>query len=306
VWGFVPDDPISNLVSSANKQFIQLCADCHSRRLLIAEKDPNTPADYHAVNTLSLLSTDLYFDDGQIKDEVFVMGSFLQSEMSEAGVTCSNCHNPHSGKLKLIVNHTCTPCHSASTYDMPAHHQHKVDSAGSQCVDCYMPARTYMQIGDRRDHSFVIPKAAVSGAIDSRNARLNCHQQEHFPWVAKQLKACSSEKSQSNSILAPSTHWSKIHLLSGEQQLAYTQQNLAVASPIVGAKLLEIINRQPSQASVSLAIEQLTSEQPLLRRAAINVLRQLPAEQGYQYLYPMLKDPLKSVRFYATSLLASW
>jgi tetratricopeptide (TPR) repeat protein len=55
-----------------------------------------------------------------------------------------------------------------------------------------------------------------------------------------------------------------------------------------------------------LAIEQLNSEQPLISRAAIDVLRNLPPNQGYQYLYPMLKDPVKSVRFHATSLLASW
>jgi hypothetical protein len=110
--------------------------------LPIAEKTQTTsriPADFHDANYLSLMSSDLYFDDGQIKDEVFVMGSFLQSKMAEAGVTCSNCHNPHSGKLTLPGNQTCTQCHSASTYDMTAHHQHNVDTAGSQCVDCHMP-----------------------------------------------------------------------------------------------------------------------------------------------------------------------
>ncbi|GAC18618.1 hypothetical protein GARC_1646 [Paraglaciecola arctica BSs20135] len=307
VWGFAPKDPIANLVSGKNNQYMQQCADCHSRRLPIAGKTPTikqNPVDYHDANYLSLMSADLYFDDGQIKDEVFVMGSFLQSKMAEAGVTCSNCHNPHSGKLKLPGNQTCTQCHSAPTYDLPEHHQHKVDSLGSQCVNCHMPARTYMQVDDRRDHSFVIPNAAVSAAIDSPNACLNCHQKEDLSWVAAKL--ATWPKAKSSPLLATTEHWSNIHLLPSTEQLTFAKQQLSKTSPIVAAKLLEIINRQPSQGSVTLAIEQLYSEEPLLRRAAIDVLRNLPPDQGYQYLYPMLKDPVKSVRFHATALLASW
>jgi hypothetical protein len=156
VWSFAVKDPIANLVSDGNNQYMQQCGDCHSRRLPIADKTQHVskrPADYHDVNTLSLMSSDLYFDDDQIKDEVFVMGSFLQSKMTEAGVTCSNCHNPHSDKLRFSGNQTCTQCHSATTYELPDHHQHKMDTAGSQCVNCHIPARTYMQVDDRRDHS---------------------------------------------------------------------------------------------------------------------------------------------------------
>jgi hypothetical protein len=309
VWGFSQKDPIANLVSDGNSQYMQQCADCHSRRLPISDKTQNVskrPAGYHDVNTLSLMSSELYFDDGQIKDEVFVMGSFLQSKMAKAGVTCSNCHNPHTGKLKFSGNQTCTQCHSATTYDLPEHHQHKMDTAGSQCVNCHMPARTYMQVDDRRDHSFVIPNAEVSAAINSPNACLDCHQTEGLSWITTQLSAWRNGKAKPTLQQATKEHWSNIHLLPEAERLSFAKQQLLEAPPMVAAKLLEIINRQPSQASVSLAIEQLSSEQPLIRRAAIDVLRNLPANQGYQYLYPMLKDPVKSVRFHATSLLASW
>jgi tetratricopeptide (TPR) repeat protein len=181
-----------------------------------------------------------------------------------------------------------------------------VDTAGSQCVDCHMPERTYMQVDDRRDHSFVIPNAEVSAGIGSPNACLSCHQTEDLSWVKAKLATWSGNKTKANPLQSPASHWSKIHLLTGSERLAFAQQTLATTSPIVTAKLLEIINRQPSQESVSIAIEQLNSEQPLPRRTAIDVLRNLPPNQGYQYLYPMLKDPVKSVRFHATSLLASW
>ncbi|MCI2286250.1 hypothetical protein L3081_26005, partial [Colwellia sp. MSW7] len=49
---------------------------------------------------LSLLTPQLYYPDGQIYDENFVYGSFLQSECIK--MACgSNCHDPHSAKLTL-------------------------------------------------------------------------------------------------------------------------------------------------------------------------------------------------------------
>jgi hypothetical protein len=78
---------------------INSCGRCHSRRSSITVNyeyglsllDTHMPA---------LLDEGLYFSDGQIHDEVFVWGSFLQSRMYQKGVTCSDCHDPHSAKLK--------------------------------------------------------------------------------------------------------------------------------------------------------------------------------------------------------------
>ena len=71
------------------------CGRCHSRRgVITAEYEYGKPlADTHRP---ALLHDPLYFSDGQIRDEVYVYGSFLQSRMYQAGVTCSDCHNPHS------------------------------------------------------------------------------------------------------------------------------------------------------------------------------------------------------------------
>ncbi|MFA3791856.1 multiheme c-type cytochrome [Aliiglaciecola sp. SL4] len=313
VFGFAKNDPIANLISGGNKQFMQQCADCHSRRLPIediTQVDKNT-SDYHNLNSLNLISPNLYFDDGQILDEVFVVGSFLQSKMAEAGVTCSNCHNPHTGKLKFNGNQTCTQCHSVNTYDTPEHHHHKSEEQGAQCVNCHMPERTYMQVDDRRDHSFVLPNAEISAQINSPNACLSCHQQQDLTWVDKQLKSWHGNDSELGAVKSSKTsrtapHWSQIHLLSGRQQIKFAQQQLPNASALVGGKLLQIINQQPSQESINLALQQLNSDDPLLRRAALDILRLLPPNQAYQYLSPLLQDPVKSVRFHATSILTPW
>ena len=129
------------------------CGACHSRRLQLAT---GTAGAFHDRYLLQLIEPPFYFEDGQIRDEVFVTGSFLQSRMHQAGVTCGDCHEPHSGELRAEGNALCAQCHQPSVFDRESHHGFSPASS-AQCVDCHMPARTYMQVDDRRDHSFVVP-----------------------------------------------------------------------------------------------------------------------------------------------------
>ncbi len=78
----------------------------------------------------------MYFADGQMDDEVYVYGSFVQSKMYQAGVTCSDCHDPHSLDLKLPGNGVCLQCHQASKYNDTGHHFHQPDSQGASCAEC--------------------------------------------------------------------------------------------------------------------------------------------------------------------------
>ena len=61
----------------------------------------------------------LYFADGQIQDEVYEYGSFLQSKMYAAGVTCTNCHNPHDLKVPVSADRVCATCHLPEKFDTP-------------------------------------------------------------------------------------------------------------------------------------------------------------------------------------------
>ena len=51
-----------------------------------------------------------------MQDEVYNYGSFKQSKMFAAGVTCSDCHDPHSDKLKVSGDGVCLQCHSSDKY----------------------------------------------------------------------------------------------------------------------------------------------------------------------------------------------
>lgn len=152
------------------------CFRCHSRRQLLSE-DWHPGASLSEIATPEPLSPLTHYCDGQIRDEVYEHGSFLQSQMYAKGIRCSDCHDPHSIKLKHTGNQVCTSCHqhSPGKYDSPAHHKHKPGGGGAQCVDCHMPSKTYMEIDVRRDHSFRVPRPDQSAALGVPNACTSCH-----------------------------------------------------------------------------------------------------------------------------------
>ena len=90
-------------------------------------------------------------------------------------VTCSNCHEPHSLKLRAEGNLVCAQCHLPAKFDTTAHHHHEPGSAGAQCVNCHMPMRTYRVVDVRRDHAIRVPRPDLSVALSVPNACNNCH-----------------------------------------------------------------------------------------------------------------------------------
>lgn len=169
---------------------LHACAPCHSRRGVL--DDRWTPGQkYHDFFQLELPTRETYFDDGQIKDEVYEYGSFIQSKMYHKGIRCSDCHDPHSLQLKHSGNETCTSCHQhpAGKYDVPSHHHHQPGSPGAQCVNCHMPGRTYMEVDFRRDHSFRVPRPDLSVQWNLPNACTACHIEDRIEQVPQPQRA---------------------------------------------------------------------------------------------------------------------
>ena len=169
---------LAKLKTVSNIAQVESCAPCHSRRSVVQDgfKPGCNFDDYYAVQ---LLNVPIYHADGQIRDEDYVYGSFVQSKMFHAGIRCSDCHNPHSANLIHTGNTVCTSCHQhpAGRYDSPAHHHHATGTAGAACVNCHMPATTYMEVDSRRDHSFRVPRPDMSLIYNSPNACTGCHLQ---------------------------------------------------------------------------------------------------------------------------------
>jgi Flp pilus assembly protein TadD len=155
---------------------IHTCAQCHSRRRVV-HPDFRPGENYYDYFANELLLPHTYFADGQILDEVYVYASFLQSKMYHNKIRCTDCHDPHSTKLKFSGNQVCTSCHAhpAGKYDGPAHHHHDVNSKGASCVECHMPETTYMEVDPRRDHSLRVPRPDLSVKLGTPNACTACH-----------------------------------------------------------------------------------------------------------------------------------
>ncbi|MBI4662050.1 MAG: ammonia-forming cytochrome c nitrite reductase subunit c552 [Verrucomicrobia bacterium] len=169
-------------------QMMDACGSCHARRgELTGDFRPGERFEDHFV-LMSVDETDLYYPDGQVREEDYEYASFLSSRMFAAGVWCMDCHAPHSGKILTSDNQLCQRCHGlpvlpAPKIDPAAHSHHQPDTPGGRCVDCHMPLTTYMQRHPRRDHGFTIPDPLLTKQHGIPNACNRCHTDRDADWA---------------------------------------------------------------------------------------------------------------------------
>ncbi len=284
---------------SAESQ-VEACAGCHSRRLQLSEHQAGKPFTNNYMPML--IEQPLYHNDGQIKDEVFVWGSFAQSKMFQAGVVCSNCHNAHSLKLKIQGNGLCTQCHSPSVYDNTGHHQHLSSSSGAQCVNCHMPDTTYMKVDNRRDHSFKIPRPSISEQTGSPDACTQCHSQKTQEWATENITKLFGHD------LTPHAYasvFSKSQTPTHKQtnQLLHIANN-PVLPDIIRASAFTHIGASHSQNSVQALKNALKNASAIIRLGAVRSLNTLPIKLRFDLLKPHLNDQSLSVRLEMARQLA--
>ncbi|AHL74341.1 cytochrome C [Stutzerimonas stutzeri] len=282
---------------------MQQCASCHSRRLELGQPDPRI--SYYDTHLLSLLEPPLYHADGQVRDEVFEWGSFLQSKMHHEGVTCSNCHNPHSLHLKAEGNALCTQCHSAAVFDAPKHHNHPTESTGSFCVNCHMPSTTFMGVDTRRDHSLRIPRPEQSAAVGAPDACTQCHSDQDAAWAQSNIESWlnATGKKLAKHPFAEAFHAADSgHADAGPQLLSIAQD----ASLPAIARGSAILRHAPfhNQQSVEALSKLLSDPEPLVRLGALRSMNTLPLQLRYQVLAPHLGEQTMSLRVEIARLLA--
>lgn len=285
-------------VQSPHEQ-VDECARCHARRTQYSNAY-NHQGEFMDHYAPEILRDQVYYPDGQIKDEDYVYGSFVQSKMYQNNVKCSNCHNPHSLKLYAEGNALCVRCHS-NTYDAPAHHFHPVGSEGAQCINCHMPGRYYMGNDFRRDHSFRVPRPDLSVIYETPNACTGCHQDKTAAWAAAAIvKWYGPERAPhySETLALGSTRTTEA--VEPLTRLATDRKQPAIARATAIWYLDEIVSDGTAQAIVS----SLESDQPIIRYTAVNALADLPPQARARYLAPLLKDSVTTVRLAAAQALA--
>lgn len=282
---------------------LQVCAQCHSRRGQVADGyRPGMP--FHDFYREAVLEPNLYHADGQQLDEVYISGSFAQSKMNHAGVTCSDCHNPHTSKLRAEGNAVCAGCHLPAKYDIENHHRHPQGSQGAQCVMCHMPEKNYMVIDPRRDHSIRIPRPDLSVAHGTPNSCNGCHRENDAAWAAQQIQQWNGGREPHGyQTYTPAYAAADGNQPDAQSRLGNTVTDLSVPA-IARAGALSRMIRTPGTTLEFVAEKSLSDPDPLLRRTAIEGLAGLPPERRLALLAPLLDDTVRTVRMEAASALA--
>jgi Flp pilus assembly protein TadD len=281
---------------------VDVCARCHARRRPIVDPYPYG-RPFLDTHVPALLVDGLYHVDGQILGEVYEYGSFVQSRMHRAGVTCSDCHDPHALRLRAPGNGVCAQCHHAARFDTPTHHRHAPGSVGAQCVACHMPPRTYMGIDVRRDHSFRVPRPDLSVAFGTPNPCTQCHAGRPATWAAEMVTAWSGPGR------APRTHFAPA-LDAGRRGLPDAERRLAavVTDPdqpgIARATALALLPEFLSPASLPAVEAGLRDADALVRAAALGAVEGLPPDRLVGLAAPGLRDPVRAVRIAAARAVA--
>lgn len=298
--------PYLDSASTLARGEIELCAKCHSRRSQFS--DDFVPGDRLRDHYLpSLLTEPLYYADGKIKDEVYVYGSFKQSRMYQSGVTCSDCHNAHTLALKAEGDKVCEGCHPGNNYATEKHHFHKDGSTGASCINCHMPAKTYMGVDVRNDHSFRIPRPDLAQALASDeklpDACTNCHTDKSSSWAAGAIQKWLGKTATGYQQFASALHGIASQ---DEHALAEIYKTLLSDTPdIARASIISHLGDYPSSQTLMTSLQLLKSGDADVRRAALQALESFPLQHSLTYIFAALTDPVRTVRMEAARILSA-
>jgi predicted CXXCH cytochrome family protein len=285
-----------------NDTLIETCARCHARATRFSDEykhgqsflQSHIPATADPVN---------YHIDGQIKEENYEYASFLQSKMYAKGVTCTNCHEPHSMKVLNTGNALCTSCHTPAKYDGPQHSFHKATSTGNQCVTCHMPVTTYMVVDNRLDHSIRIPRPDQSLAMGTPNACNKCHTDKPVQWAAESFTKWYGNKLPKEKTYAELMHAVSRYIRESEPSLYELLQQKNYPA-IIRSTAMEQYGYYTTSRVSTILFDELKSEESMIRLNALRAIRNYPEETVLGHARPLLYDKVAAVRHEAMNALA--
>jgi tetratricopeptide (TPR) repeat protein len=283
---------------SGQLEQINTCAPCHMRASEISPKHIDSP-EIMDNYIPQIPDTENFHADGQVDEEDYIYTSFLQSKMFSKGVRCSNCHNPHSTKLKIIGNQTCTQCHVSTKYDTPKHTFHTLGTNGASCVNCHMPGKLYMGNDLRHDHSFRVPRPDLSVKYGTPNACSNCHKDK-------------SEKALAEAVVKWYGPNRKYHfaddLIPGSKQDSKSEPHLTKliidknTPNIIKATAAFYLGSITNQTSLNTLLTCLKQKDAQVRYRALRSLANFPPANWIDKVAPLLSDKVRAVRIAAADL----
>ncbi len=284
---------------------VETCGLCHARRGGFHEGW--IPGQWLSqTHVVEPLVSSTYHADGEIRDveEAYNYAPFKQSRMFAAGVTCSDCHEPHAAKLRASGEGVCLQCHAADKYAGVSHRHHAGVDAAPTCISCHMPVRTYMIVDQRHDHSFRIPRPDLSVKLGTPNACNDCHSDKDPQWAAAAVERWFGPDRKGFQTYGAAFHASRADLADAGALLAAVAADGNTPGIARASALTELASRV-SPANINVARGALADPDPMVRIGALDMLANVPAGQVWPWVAPLLSDPVRGVRIRTASLLAS-
>jgi len=279
---------------------LNLCAGCHARRTKLTEV--MQPGQYFDDQfRIQTINNNFYHADGQILEEDYVFGSFMQSKMFHKNVKCTNCHNPHSMELVYEGNLLCLQCHEVS-YNSASHHFHEENTQAALCVECHMTGNTYMGNDFRRDHSFRVPRPDQSLVYGTPNACNSCHNDENVQWSVDWINEWYGKER--------AEHFSD-YLLAAAQQDYGSETRKELLEFIVDmdypaiarATAIEYFPLSGVQDEFEMIIKALGDSSALVRYHALSKLNVFPLNERLGVALKFIRDSTRAVRVGAAELM---
>jgi len=284
-------------VDSPNVIQVNACAPCHARKTDISPDKLNTSQLMETIIP-EIPTSEFFHADGQVNDEDYIYTSFLQSKMFHRSVTCTNCHDPHSGKLVLPATQVCGQCHEKKYYEFE-HTRHEASLTQVNCISCHMPGKFYMGNDYRHDHSFRVPRPDLSAKYGTPNACNDCHSDKKPAWAAEAVTKWYGPKR--------AYHFAE-DLIPGSKGDGGSEQHLqklvadTSVPDIVKATAADYLRQVPTLTALTTLRNLLKHADPQVRYRSLRSLAAFPPDQWRDDVFPLFTDKVKAVRIAAADL----
>ena len=284
---------------------VETCGLCHARRAGFHE-DWMPGQWLSQTHVVEPLGRNTYHADGQIRDveEPYNYTPFKQGKMFAAGVTCSDCHDPHSARLRAPGEGICLQCHASDKYADVKHSHHAGIDPAPTCISCHMQTRTYMVVDPRHDHTFRVPRPDLSVTLGTSNACNDCHRDKPPQWAAAAVEQWFGPTRKGLQTYGPAFHAARTDQADAIALLGVIASDRNMPA-VARASALSELSPHLSPADIGTVRTGLIDPDPMVRIGALDALENAPAAQVWQLISPLLSDPVRGVRIRAASLLAA-
>jgi tetratricopeptide (TPR) repeat protein len=161
-----------------------------------------------------------------------------------------------------------------------------------------MPRRVYMGVDGRRDHALRVPRPDLSVTLGTPNACTDCHAPKTARWAADAVAKWYGAGRRQEWHYGEALHAGRSGRADAASLLVRTVGDTKVPA-IARATALSLLARYPGPGTLAVVQRAVQDADPLVRRAAADVLDAAEPAARIALGVPLLRDPVRTVRLEA-------